>query len=81
MYAVAAVLHYAFIASRAQTYDLQTQLLRPAGIMSPGSTFVAALDVFNEVTGSAMPCDPSEIAAPKLMKKLADIYFTKVAAS
>ncbi|CAO2817753.1 unnamed protein product [Amaranthus hypochondriacus] len=37
--------------------------------------------LFNGIVESDIMSNPSEVAAPKLMKKLADIYFTKVTAS
>ncbi|XP_074303190.1 uncharacterized protein LOC141637600 [Silene latifolia] len=58
---------------------LQAKLLRPSGIVDVGPTFDDALRVFSETTGSAFLRDPSEIAAPKLMKKLAYICFATVA--
>nr|GEW05112.1 hypothetical protein [Tanacetum cinerariifolium] len=42
-----------------------------------GPTFDDALFVFNTSMETDILSNPSEIAAPKLMKKLADIYFTR----
>ncbi|KAL6538342.1 hypothetical protein OROGR_012330 [Orobanche gracilis] len=75
------VRHYAFIASRLQSAELQAKLLCPSGISSFGPAFDGALSLFVETTGSDLLSNPSEIAAPRLMKKLTDIYFAKVAAS
>ncbi|GKE90472.1 hypothetical protein Tco_1567947, partial [Tanacetum coccineum] len=57
---------------------LQTKLLRHTGIVSPGPIFDDALSVFNTSMETDLLSNPSEIAAPKLMKKMADIYFTRV---
>ncbi|GKF00819.1 hypothetical protein Tco_0027742, partial [Tanacetum coccineum] len=43
-----------------------------------GSTFDDALSAFNTSIDIDLLSNPSEIAAPKLMKKKADIYFTRV---
>ena len=75
------VRHYAFLASRLQSAGLQTILLRHSGVVEPGPDFGDALALFNGTVGMDLMSNPSEIAAPKLMKKLADIYFTKVTAS
>ncbi|GKB10555.1 hypothetical protein Tco_0844478 [Tanacetum coccineum] len=72
------VLNYAFLASRLQSAGLQTKLLRHTGIVSPGLIFDDALSVFNKSVETDLLGNPSEIAAPKLMKKMADIYFTRV---
>ncbi|GKA13401.1 putative reverse transcriptase domain-containing protein, partial [Tanacetum coccineum] len=58
--------------------DLQTKLLRRTGIVSPGLIFDDALSVFNTSMETDLLSNPSEIAAPKLMKKMTDIYFTRV---
>ncbi|GJR94451.1 hypothetical protein Tco_0266625 [Tanacetum coccineum] len=57
---------------------LQTKLLRYYGIVSFGPTFDDALCVFNTNMETDLFSNPSEIAALKLIKKLADIYFTRV---
>ncbi|GJW33450.1 hypothetical protein Tco_0053482 [Tanacetum coccineum] len=72
------VLTYALLASRLQTASLQTRLLRHFDIVTFGPTFDNALNVFNVKIETDLLSNPSEIAAPKLMKKLADIYFTRV---
>ncbi|GKB92251.1 hypothetical protein Tco_0964523 [Tanacetum coccineum] len=72
------VLNYAFLASRLQCAGLQTKLLRHTSIVSPGPIFDDALFVFNTSMEIDLLSNPSEIAAPKLMKKMADIYFTWV---
>ncbi|GJW48455.1 reverse transcriptase domain-containing protein [Tanacetum coccineum] len=48
------------------------------GIVAPGSTFDDALCVFNNAMKIDFLSNPSEVAAPKLTKKMADIYFTRV---
>ncbi|GJX71718.1 putative reverse transcriptase domain-containing protein [Tanacetum coccineum] len=58
--------------------DLQTKLLRRTSIVSPGLIFDDALSVFNTSIEIDLFCNPSEITATKLMKKMADIYFTRV---
>ncbi|GJR17908.1 putative reverse transcriptase domain-containing protein [Tanacetum coccineum] len=78
VYCAGDVLNYAFLASRLQSAGLQTKLLRHTGIVSPGPIFDDALSVFNIAVETDLLCNPSEIAAPKLMKKMADIYFTRV---
>ncbi|GKA98975.1 putative reverse transcriptase domain-containing protein [Tanacetum coccineum] len=55
-----------------------TMLLRHTGIVSLGPIFDNALSVFNTSMETDLLSNPSEIAAPKLMKKMADIYFTWV---
>ncbi|GJR58014.1 hypothetical protein Tco_1500176 [Tanacetum coccineum] len=57
---------------------LQTKLLRHSGIVAFGPTFDDALCVSNTKMETNLLSNPSEIAAPKLMKKLANIYFTCV---
>ncbi|GKD67591.1 hypothetical protein Tco_1321681, partial [Tanacetum coccineum] len=78
IYSAGDVLNYAFIASRLQSAALQTKLLRHVGIVASGSTFDDAMCVFNNAMEIDFLSTPSEVAAPKLMKKMADIYFTKV---
>ncbi|XP_074288414.1 uncharacterized protein LOC141613573 [Silene latifolia] len=58
VYAVGDVVHYAFLASRLHSADLQARLLRPSGIVVAGPTFDDALRVFNEAIGSdfSRPC-------------------------
>ncbi|GJV82364.1 hypothetical protein Tco_1522262 [Tanacetum coccineum] len=78
VYSAGDVLNYAFIASRLQSAALQTKLLRHVDIVASGSTFDDALCVFNSAMEIDFLSNPSEVAAPKLMKKMADIYFTRV---
>ncbi|GKA71076.1 hypothetical protein Tco_0777215 [Tanacetum coccineum] len=78
VYCAGDVLNYAFLASRLQSAGLQTKLLQHTGIISPGPIFDDALSVFNISMKTDLLCNPSEIAAPKVMKKMADIYFTRV---
>ncbi|GJU65888.1 hypothetical protein Tco_1247723 [Tanacetum coccineum] len=77
-YSAGDVLNYAFLASRLQSASLQTMLLRHTGIVSPGPIFDDALSVFNTYMETGLMSNTSEIAAPKLIKKMADIYFTRV---
>ncbi|GKA91141.1 hypothetical protein Tco_0813011 [Tanacetum coccineum] len=72
------VLNYVFIAPRLQFAALQTKLLRHVDIVASGSTFDDALCVFNSAMEIDFLSNPSEVVAPKLMKKMADIYFTRV---
>ncbi|GJR33714.1 hypothetical protein Tco_1209398 [Tanacetum coccineum] len=58
--------------------DLQTKLLRHTSIVSHGPIFDDALSVFNTSIETDLLSNPSEIDAPKLMKKMADIYITRV---
>ena len=76
VYTALDVLHYAFVASRLQSAGLQAKLLGPSGITSLGPIFYDARALFAETTDSDVLSNPSEIAAPKLMKKMAYIYFT-----
>ncbi|GKB86411.1 RNA-directed DNA polymerase, eukaryota, reverse transcriptase zinc-binding domain protein [Tanacetum coccineum] len=78
VYSAGDVLNYTFLASRLQSAGLQTKLLRDTGIVSPGPIFDDALSVFNTSMETDLLSNPSEIAAPKLMKKMTDIYFTRV---
>nr|GEY08971.1 hypothetical protein [Tanacetum cinerariifolium] len=71
------VLNYAFLASQLQSASLQTKLLWHYGIVDYGPTFDDALFVFNTSMKTDILSNLSEIAASKLMKKLADIYFTR----
>ncbi|GKF91588.1 hypothetical protein Tco_0275289, partial [Tanacetum coccineum] len=57
---------------------LQTKLLRHVGIVASGPTFDDALCVFNKAMEIDFLSTPSDVAAPKLMKKMVDIYFTRV---
>ncbi|GJX30873.1 hypothetical protein Tco_0240728 [Tanacetum coccineum] len=72
------VLNYAFLASRLQYAGLQSKLLRHSDIVTSGPAFDNALSAFNAKMEIDLLSNPSEVAAPKLMKKLADIYFTRV---
>ncbi|GKA45869.1 putative reverse transcriptase domain-containing protein, partial [Tanacetum coccineum] len=72
------VLNYAFIASCLEYATLQPKLLRHEGIVAYGSTFDDALCVFNNVVEIDFLSNPSEVVAFRLMKKMADIYFTRV---
>nr|GFA12516.1 hypothetical protein [Tanacetum cinerariifolium] len=77
VYSAGDVLNYAFITSRLQYAALQTKLLRHVGIVAFGPTFNDALCVFNSSMKIDFLSNPNEIAAPKLMKKMANIYFTR----
>ncbi|GJZ46048.1 hypothetical protein Tco_0593644 [Tanacetum coccineum] len=57
---------------------LQTKLLRHTCIVASGPNFDDALRVFNMSMETDFLSNPNEITAPKLMKKMADIYFTRV---
>nr|GFB16580.1 hypothetical protein [Tanacetum cinerariifolium] len=72
------VLNYVFIALRLQSAALHTKLLSHVGIVAFGPTFDDALCVFNSSMEIDFLSNPNEIAAPKVMKKIADIYFTRV---
>ncbi|GJY96150.1 hypothetical protein Tco_0512511 [Tanacetum coccineum] len=78
VYSACDVLNYVFVASRLQSAALQTKLLRHVGIVASGPTFDDALCVFNKAMEIDFLSTPSDVAAPKLMKKMADIYFTRV---
>ncbi|GJV46420.1 reverse transcriptase domain-containing protein [Tanacetum coccineum] len=78
VYSAGDVLNYAFLASRLQSADLQTKLLWHTGIVSLGPNFDDALSVLNTSMETDLLSNPSEIVAPKLMKKMAYIYFTRV---
>nr|GFB23715.1 hypothetical protein [Tanacetum cinerariifolium] len=71
------VLNYVFLASRLQSAGLQTKLLRHSGILAFGPTFNDALCVLNTSMEADILSNPTEIAASKLIKKLAYIYFTR----
>nr|GEY58670.1 putative reverse transcriptase domain-containing protein [Tanacetum cinerariifolium] len=71
-------LNYAFLASRLESASLQTMLLRHSNIVTFGLAFNDALNTFNSKMEIDRLCNPSEVAAPKLMKKLTYIYFTCV---
>ncbi|GKD77186.1 hypothetical protein Tco_1339807 [Tanacetum coccineum] len=78
VYCASDVLNYAFLASRLQSTSLQTKLLRHSGIVASGSAFNDAMCAFNTKMETNLLSNASEITAPKLMKKLIDIYFTRV---
>ncbi|GKB01714.1 hypothetical protein Tco_0829758 [Tanacetum coccineum] len=78
VYCASDVLNYAFLASRLQSTSLQTKLLRHSSIVASGPAFNDALCAFNTKMETDLLSNASEITAPKLMKKLADIYFTRV---
>ncbi|GJZ11706.1 ankyrin repeat-containing protein ITN1-like protein [Tanacetum coccineum] len=78
VYSAGDVLNYAFLASRLQSAGLQTKLIRHTGIVASGPTFDDVVCVFNTSMETDILSNPSEVATPKLMKKLADIYFTRV---
>ncbi|GJR03130.1 hypothetical protein Tco_0526114 [Tanacetum coccineum] len=71
-------LNYAFLASQLQSNGLQTKLLRHTGIVSTGPNFDDAFSGFNTSMETDLLNNPSEITAPKLMKKMANIYFTRI---
>ncbi|GKB90625.1 hypothetical protein Tco_0962897 [Tanacetum coccineum] len=78
VYCAGDVLNYAFLASRLQSASLQTKLLLHSGIVASRPAFNDALCAFNVKMETDLLSSASEIAAPKLMKKLAHIYFTRV---
>ena len=78
VYSAGDVLKYAFLASRLQSASLQTKLLHSSGIVTAGPSFDDALSTFNMDMDIDLLSNLSEVAAPKLMKKLADIYFDRV---
>ncbi|GKD03059.1 hypothetical protein Tco_1178033 [Tanacetum coccineum] len=57
---------------------LGTNLLRHVGIVTYGSTFDDALCMFNNAMEIDFLSTPSEVVAPKLIKKMADIYLTRI---
>nr|GEU81979.1 hypothetical protein [Tanacetum cinerariifolium] len=71
VYSAGDVLNYAFLAFRLQSAGLQTKLLRHSGIISLGPIFNDALSVFNTSMETDLLINPTEIVAPKLMKKMA----------
>ncbi|GJZ11539.1 hypothetical protein Tco_0546298, partial [Tanacetum coccineum] len=78
VYCAGDVLNYAFLTSRLQSASLQTRLLRHSSIVAYGPTFNDTLCAFNTKMETGLLSNASEIAAPKLIKKLADIYFSRV---
>ncbi|GKE29555.1 hypothetical protein Tco_1444939, partial [Tanacetum coccineum] len=72
------VLNYAFLSFKLQSASLQTKLLQYADIVTSRPSFDNALCTFNARMEIDLLSTPSEIVTPKLMKKLADIYFTHV---
>ncbi|GJX70756.1 RNA-directed DNA polymerase, eukaryota [Tanacetum coccineum] len=60
------------------TQNTETKLIRHAGIVAFAPTFDDALYVFDTSMKTKLLSNPSEIAAPKLIKKMEDIYFTWV---
>ncbi|GKC43300.1 hypothetical protein Tco_1061022, partial [Tanacetum coccineum] len=78
VYSAGDVLNYAFLASRLQPAGLQTKLLWHIGIVSLEPIFDDALSGFNTSIETDLLSNLRKIAAPKLMKKMTDIYFTRV---
>ena len=78
VYSVGDALNYAFLASRLHSVSLQTKLLRHSGIVTSGPSLEEVVCAFNVKMEIDLLSNPDEIAASKLMKKLADIYFTRV---
>ncbi|GJR92028.1 hypothetical protein Tco_0216039 [Tanacetum coccineum] len=78
VYSASDVLNYAFLASRLESAGLQTKLFRHSEIVTSGFAFYNALSTFNAKMEINLLGNSSEVAAPKLMKKLADIYFIRV---
>nr|GEY02347.1 hypothetical protein [Tanacetum cinerariifolium] len=72
------VLNYAFLTSRLQFASLRTKLLRHYGIVSFGPAFNDTLCAFNTKMETGLLSNASDITTPKLMKKLTDIYLTRV---
>ncbi|GJW94793.1 hypothetical protein Tco_0174465 [Tanacetum coccineum] len=72
------VLNYTFLASKLKSAILQTKLLQHSCIIDYAPAFNDALCVFNTKMETGLLSNTSEITSPKLMKKLADIYFTRV---
>ncbi|GJS70528.1 hypothetical protein Tco_0703369 [Tanacetum coccineum] len=72
VYSAGDVLNYAFLASRLQSAGLQSKLLQHTGIIAFRPNFDDALCVFNTSMETDFLSNPSEIAAPKLMKKMED---------
>ncbi|GJS47814.1 hypothetical protein Tco_0597935 [Tanacetum coccineum] len=66
------------LASRLQSVGLQTKLLRHTGIVASGPIFDDVLFEFNTSMETDFLSNSSEIAALKLMKKMTDIYFTRI---
>ncbi|GJU02522.1 hypothetical protein Tco_1112860 [Tanacetum coccineum] len=75
VYSTSDVLNYAFLALR---FGLRTKLFRHTGIIAFGPIFDDALCEFNTSKDTSLFSNSSEIAALKLMKKMATIYFTWV---
>ncbi|GKA87673.1 hypothetical protein Tco_0809437 [Tanacetum coccineum] len=69
---------FAFLASRLQSAGLQSKLLRHSNIVTSRPAFDNALNAFNAKMEIDLLSNPSEVAAPKLMKNLEDTYFTRV---
>ncbi|GKE35011.1 hypothetical protein Tco_1454333 [Tanacetum coccineum] len=61
-----------------QSTGLQTKLLWHSDIVTSGPAFDNALSAFNEKIKIDLLSNPSKVAAPKHLKKLADICFTRV---
>nr|GFA10458.1 hypothetical protein [Tanacetum cinerariifolium] len=59
-------------------YPLLLEGLVHSNIVTFGLAFNDALNTFNSKMEIDRLCNPSEVAASKLMKKLTDIYFTRV---
>nr|GEV28781.1 reverse transcriptase domain-containing protein [Tanacetum cinerariifolium] len=78
VYSAGDVLNYAFLASRLQSVGLQAKLLQHASIVAYMPTFDDVLSVFNTSMEADLLSNPSEIVALKLIKNMANIYFTRV---
>ncbi|GJR00110.1 hypothetical protein Tco_0523094 [Tanacetum coccineum] len=78
VYCAGDILNYTFLASRLQSAILQTKLLQHSCIVANGLAFNDALCAFNTKMEIGLLSNTSQITSPKLTKKLADIYFTRV---
>ncbi|GJR40342.1 hypothetical protein Tco_1216026 [Tanacetum coccineum] len=69
------IIHYAFLASRLQTSTLQANIMSKTGIVSHGSSFQYALDVFNATCNVDALFVTTNASSPRMMKTLANCYF------
>ncbi|GKC82101.1 hypothetical protein Tco_1137818 [Tanacetum coccineum] len=69
------IIHYAFLASRLQTSTLQDKIMSKTCIVSHGSSFQYAIDVFNATCNVDVLSVTTDASAPHMMKTLAKCYF------
>lgn len=77
LYTVADTMHFAFVASRLQSAELQNRILMNAEISGMGSVFFDALDIYKKATGDTL-ISTAVPPAPQLMKTMAGRFYCAI---